>query len=164
MGFYVLVQPEEDAEASLVEHAQGHPSLVVDVPATAQITVQLAGRQDAAELAIGFARNLSRAATAFADRVDALTANWPNLNFADLAAKVGTDARGAARSARRAARADGRRGVVRRERARRTGTAGVIGRAVEALTSFVVVYAGIVAWRRFTARRAEPPTHQKNDR
>ncbi|MEU3649405.1 hypothetical protein AB0E59_38945 [Lentzea sp. NPDC034063] len=89
MGFYVLVQPEEDAEASLVEHAQGHPSLVV-MCGDSQITVQLAGRQDAAELAIGFARNLSRAATAFADRVDALTANWPKLNFEDLAAKVGT--------------------------------------------------------------------------
>lgn len=29
MGFYVLLQPEEDAEATLVEHAQGHPSLVM---------------------------------------------------------------------------------------------------------------------------------------
>ncbi|CCH34785.1 hypothetical protein ABZ816_19680 [Actinosynnema sp. NPDC047251] len=88
MGFYVLFQPEEDAEATLVEHAQGHPSLVV-LSAGSQITVQIAGREGGAEMAINFARELARAAAAFADRCQALTKLQP-LDFEALAAAVGT--------------------------------------------------------------------------
>ncbi|WP_433265935.1 hypothetical protein ACQPZF_39410 [Actinosynnema sp. CS-041913] len=88
MGFYVLLQPEEDAEASLVEHAQGHPSLLV-MSAGSQITVQIAGRDGGAELAINFARELARAAAAFADRCQALTKLAP-LDFEALTAAVGT--------------------------------------------------------------------------
>lgn len=89
MGFYVLVQPEEDAEAMLVEHAQGHPSLVVCCGGS-QITVQIPGRQDGAQFAIDFARELATASTAFADRCEALTKKWPALDFEALAATVGT--------------------------------------------------------------------------
>lgn len=89
MGFYVLVQPEEDAEAALVEHAQGHPSLAV-MCGGSQITVQIAGRQDGARFAIEFARELSMAAAAFADRCEALTAKWPAVDFNALAATCGT--------------------------------------------------------------------------
>ncbi|MEU4803004.1 hypothetical protein [Actinosynnema sp. NPDC023587] len=88
MGFYVLFQPEEDAEATLVEHAQGHPSLVV-LSAGSQITVQIAGREGGAEMAINFARELAQAAAAFADRCQALTRLKP-LDFEALAAAVGT--------------------------------------------------------------------------
>jgi len=89
MGFYVLVQPEEDAEAALVEHAQGHPSLVVTCGGS-QITVQIPGRQDGAQFAIEFSRRLSAAATAFADRCEVLTRKWPALDFEALAATCGT--------------------------------------------------------------------------
>jgi len=88
MGFYVLLQPEEDAEATLVEHAQGHPSLVL-LSAGSQITVQIAGREGGAELAINFARELARASAAFADRCQALTQLAP-LDFDALTAAVGT--------------------------------------------------------------------------
>ncbi|XVV03706.1 hypothetical protein ACQPW3_41440 [Actinosynnema sp. CA-248983] len=88
MGFYVLLQPEEDAEATMVEHAQGHPSLVM-LSAGSQITVQIAGREDGARMAINFARELAQAATAFADRCQALTRLAP-LDFDALTATLGT--------------------------------------------------------------------------
>ncbi|NUT92750.1 MAG: hypothetical protein HOY78_12085 [Saccharothrix sp.] len=88
MGFYVLLQPEEDAEATLVEHAQGHPSLVL-MSAGSQFTVQIAGREDGAQMAINFARELAHAATAFADRCQTLTKLAP-LDFDALTAAYGT--------------------------------------------------------------------------
>ncbi|MGO1050504.1 hypothetical protein [Crossiella sp. CA198] len=71
MGFYVLVQPEEDASAEMVEHATGHPSLVAD-DGHSRIAIQVAGRAGGLELAANFARQLAVAAAAFADRCDSL--------------------------------------------------------------------------------------------
>lgn len=72
MGFYVLVQPEENASAMLVEHVQGHPSLIVQC-GDSQIAVQVPGRRDGVQWAISFGRALSDAASDFADRCEALT-------------------------------------------------------------------------------------------
>ncbi|MCO1577672.1 hypothetical protein M8C13_18100 [Crossiella sp. SN42] len=72
MGIYVLVQPEEDASASMVEHATGHPSLVAD-DGYSRIAIQVAGRSDGLELAANFARQLAVAAAAFAERCDSLS-------------------------------------------------------------------------------------------
>lgn len=89
MGLYMLLQPEEDTDAVVVEHAQGHPSLVIS-SGDARLTVQIAGREDGARLAIDFARRLAvAAATAFADRCQALTKLAP-VDFEALAAMVGT--------------------------------------------------------------------------
>lgn len=88
MGFYVLVQPEEDARAEFVEHVQGHPALIIS-SGGAQITVQSPGRHDGPQLAIAFARQLGDAARLFADRLDGLTQVGP-LDFEKLAAQCGT--------------------------------------------------------------------------
>ncbi|MFD7655867.1 hypothetical protein ACFV4N_17985 [Actinosynnema sp. NPDC059797] len=88
MGLYMLLQPEEDTATVVVEHAHGHPSLVVS-SGDAQLTVQVAGREDGARLAIDFARRLAAEATAFADRCQALTKLAP-VDFESLAAMVGT--------------------------------------------------------------------------
>ncbi|GAA1268442.1 hypothetical protein [Saccharothrix xinjiangensis] len=88
MGLYMLLQPEEDAEAVVVEHAQGHPSLVVS-SGDARLTVQIAGHEDGARLAIDFARQLATEATAFADRCEALTRLAP-VDFEALTGIVGT--------------------------------------------------------------------------
>lgn len=88
MGFYVLVQPEEDARAEFVEHVQGHPALIISCGGS-QITVQTPGRQDGPQLATAFARQLGDAARFFADRLDGLTRAAP-LNFEQLAAQCGT--------------------------------------------------------------------------
>lgn len=88
MGLYVLLQPEEDADAGVVERAQGHPSLVIS-SGDARMTVQIAGREGGAEMAIRFARQLEEAAGVFADRCEALTKLAP-LDFDALAATLGT--------------------------------------------------------------------------
>lgn len=88
MGLYVLLQPEEDADAALVERAQGHPSLVI-LSGDARLTVQIAGCEGGAEMAIKFARELAAAAGAFADRCQALTKLSP-LDFGALTATLGT--------------------------------------------------------------------------
>ncbi|MCC8244230.1 hypothetical protein [Saccharothrix luteola] len=88
MGMYLLLQPEEDAESALVERAQGHPSLVISC-GDARLTVQIAGREGGAQLAISFARELAESATQFADRCEALTKLAP-LDFEHLSALVGT--------------------------------------------------------------------------
>ena len=88
MGFYVLVQPEEDARAEFVEHVKGHPALIISAGG-AQITVQSPGRQDGPQLAIAFARQLGDAARLFADRLDGLAQIAP-LDFEQLAAQCGT--------------------------------------------------------------------------
>ncbi|MEU4448003.1 hypothetical protein AB0K14_18200 [Actinosynnema sp. NPDC050801] len=88
MGMYLLLQPEEDAESALVERAQGHPSLVIS-SGDARLTVQIAGREGGAQLAISFARELAESATQFADRCEALTKLAP-LDFEHLSALVGT--------------------------------------------------------------------------
>lgn len=88
MGLYVLLQPEEDAESALVEHAQGHPSLVI-TSGGARITVQIAGHAGGAQLAIDFARELADSAMRFADRCEALTKLAP-LDFEHLSALLGT--------------------------------------------------------------------------
>lgn len=87
MGMYLLLQPEEDAESALVERAQGHPSLVI-LSGDARLTVQIAGREGGAQLAISFARELAESATQFADRCKALTKLAP-LDFEHLSALVG---------------------------------------------------------------------------
>lgn len=76
MGFYMLVQPEEDTRAEFVEHVQGHPALIIS-SGCAQITVQSPGRHDGPRLAIAFARQLGDAARLFADRLDGLTQVGP---------------------------------------------------------------------------------------
>ncbi|MFJ6670825.1 hypothetical protein ACIQMJ_06910 [Actinosynnema sp. NPDC091369] len=86
MGMYLLLQPEEDAESALVERAQGHPSLVIS-SGDARLTVQIAGREGGAQLAISFARELAESATQFADRCEALTKLAP-LDFEHLSALV----------------------------------------------------------------------------
>ncbi|MEV8443167.1 hypothetical protein AB0425_37805 [Actinosynnema sp. NPDC051121] len=86
MGMYLLLQPEEDAESALVERAQGHPSLVI-TSGDARLTVQIAGREGGAQLAIRFARELAESATRFADRCEALTKLAP-LDFEHLSALV----------------------------------------------------------------------------
>lgn len=63
----MLVQPEEDATAALVEHIQGHPSLIVSC-GDSQIAVQVVAHPDGANMAAGFARDLAVAAQEFADR------------------------------------------------------------------------------------------------
>ncbi|CCH28560.1 hypothetical protein ABZ816_35140 [Actinosynnema sp. NPDC047251] len=88
MAFYLLLQPEEGTESALVERAQGHPSLVIS-SGDARLTVQIAGQEDGAQLAIKFARELAGSAAAFADRCEALTKLAP-LDFEHLAALVGT--------------------------------------------------------------------------
>ncbi|GGP80117.1 hypothetical protein [Saccharothrix coeruleofusca] len=88
MGLHVLLQPEEDAEASVVERAQWHPSLVIS-SGDARLTVQMAGREGGAEMAIRFARELAEAAAAFADRCQELTRLAP-LDFDALTAALGT--------------------------------------------------------------------------
>lgn len=88
MGLHVLLQPEEDAEAAVVERAQGHPSLAI-FSGDARLTVQIAGREGGAEMAIKFARELAEAAEAFADRCQALTQLAP-LDFDALTAALGT--------------------------------------------------------------------------
>lgn len=88
MGMYLLLQPEEDAESALVERAQGHPSLVI-LSGDTRLTVQIAGREGGAQLAISFARELAESATQFADRCEALTKLAP-LDFEHLSAVVGT--------------------------------------------------------------------------
>ncbi|MET9232000.1 hypothetical protein [Lentzea sp. NPDC003310] len=88
MGFYVLVQPEEDARVEFVEHVQGHPALIISCGGS-QITVQSPGRQDGPSLTIAFARQLGDAARLYADRLDGLTRLAP-LDFESLAAQVGT--------------------------------------------------------------------------
>ncbi|MFI9007013.1 hypothetical protein ACIGNX_07260 [Actinosynnema sp. NPDC053489] len=85
---YLLLQPEEDAESALVERAQGHPSLVIS-SGDARLTVQIAGREGGAQLAISFARELAESAARFADRCEALTRLAP-LDFEHLSALVGT--------------------------------------------------------------------------
>ncbi len=88
MGLYMLLQPEEDTATVVVEHAHGHPSLVIS-SGDARLTVQIAGREDGARLAIDFARQLAAEATAFADRCEALTRLAP-VDFEALTAIVGT--------------------------------------------------------------------------
>ncbi|WP_158854406.1 hypothetical protein [Saccharothrix deserti] len=88
MGLYLLLQPEEDAESALVERAQGHPSLVIS-SGDARMTVQIAGREGGAQLAINFARELAESATQFANRCEALTKLAP-LDFEHLSALLGT--------------------------------------------------------------------------
>lgn len=88
MGLHVLLQPEEDAEAALVERAQGHPSLVV-MSGESRLTIQIAGCESGAEMAIRFGRELAEAARTFADRCEALTKLAP-LDFEALTAALGT--------------------------------------------------------------------------
>ncbi|GAA3460843.1 hypothetical protein ACFFSW_33515 [Saccharothrix longispora] len=99
MGLYVLLQPEEDADAGVVERAQGHPSLVIS-SGDARMTVQIAGREGGAEMAIRFARQLAEAAGTFADRCEALTRLAP-LDFEALAATLGTTPEEVAEAAER---------------------------------------------------------------
>lgn len=89
MGFYVLVQPDENAHAMLVEHVQGHPSLMVQC-GDSQIAVQIPGRPDGANWAISFGRALSDAASDFADRCEALTRSSPP-DISQLQAAVGRE-------------------------------------------------------------------------
>lgn len=88
MGLYMLLQPEEDAESALIERAQGHPSLVI-LSGDTRLTVQIAGREGGAQLAIKFARELAESAAQFADRCEALTKPAP-LDFEHLSALLGT--------------------------------------------------------------------------
>jgi hypothetical protein len=84
VGFYVLVQPEGNAAAVLVEHLPGHPSLIVDCGGS-QISVQIAGRPNGIDDAIRFARGLADAATKFATRCEELTA-LPPVDVSELEA------------------------------------------------------------------------------
>lgn len=71
MGFYVLVQPEEQSSAMAVEHSIGHPSLIVESGGST-ITFQIAGSSDGALFAARLAREIAASATTFAFRCDEL--------------------------------------------------------------------------------------------
>jgi hypothetical protein len=80
MGFYVLVQPDEQSSVFFTEHSVGHPSLMVENSGST-ITFQIAAQPEGPVLAAKFARMMGISAARFASRCDELSHSDSTTHF-----------------------------------------------------------------------------------